>query len=303
MLIPCAKQDWLNHFDHPKLASVLLTFSCENKCIFCAAADQRCNATPGEHLATAAFEAWLDRCVAGGVKLLTFSGAGDPLTHPEIANLVRAVASCGIQPYAYTHAQRCDRAQAEELYQNGLHEALVSIHGHDSATHDRATRTPGSLARTLRGLGHLRSAGMRIQTNTVITILNVHSLSQVLEQLDVEEMAFSYPQFQGEAGVTCSVPYEQAARALRPVLAQAEIMGRPVTVENIPPCFIPYSEYQPMPDYPVLYKDRDLELTVRPSEVDKTKGLACKGCQHFDCPGIDLNYPYDFIPGAFRDHG
>jgi MoaA/NifB/PqqE/SkfB family radical SAM enzyme len=238
---------------------------------------------------------------------VVFSGAGDPLTHPDICSFIRAAIDLGIKPYCFTDAQECSPAQARALYSSGLRGILVSLHGPDAESHEAATCCVGSFLRTVRGLQALQDAGLRVQTNTVITIFNLGSLDRLVdrlvEELGVDEVAFSYPRIEGNAlkRTECIPAYEMVASPLRAELARLVAMGKPVTVENLPICYVPPNEYRPMPDYPVLYKDIDFDLTVRPSEVDMHHPPACDGCRlRQECAGIDELYPHPFLPGACR---
>ena len=305
MLISCTSVKWLAEFSAPKLATILLTYSCDNNCIFCGPATKRQPSVSGNMDSDLVFE-WIDRCSQNGVKIIVFSGAADPVAHPDIESFIKRTIALGIRPYSFTTAKHCSKEKVHSLYESGLHEILVSIHGHNPKIHEAATRTIGSYSKTLHGMNNLQSAGFRIQTNTVISSFNINFLSDIIDflidQLNVDALALSYPRFEGNAILNRkNIPsYADVAAKLLKELPRIRKKGKPVTIENIPPCHIPYSEYCPMPDYPIMYKDLEYDVTVRPSEVEMYWPSKCDGCR-IECPGIDQRYPYGFLPGVFRD--
>lgn len=305
MLISCTSVKWLAEFTAPKLATILLTYSCDNNCIFCGPANKRQPSVSGNMNSDLVIE-WIDRCSQNGVKIVVFSGAADPVTHPDIESFIKKTIVMGMRPYCFTTAKHCTKEKAHSLYESGLREILVSIHGHNAEVHESATRTKGSYGETLHGTNNLLSSGFKIQTNTVISTFNINFLSDMvdffIDRLNVDELAFSYPRFEGNAILNRkSIPlYADVTTKLLKELPRIHIKGKPVTIENIPPCYIPYSEYCPMPNFPIIYKDLEYDVTVRPSEVEMSFAEPCTDCGLKDvCLGFDRGYPYQFIPGRF----
>jgi MoaA/NifB/PqqE/SkfB family radical SAM enzyme len=290
------------------MATVLITFQCGNNCVFCGAAGKRGGDHGSGRLGADVVEAWLRRCAALGVRLVAFSGAGDPLAHPDFIRLVQATIALGMRPYAYTQAHFVEPRAVKALVGAGLREIAVSLHGASDSAHEAATRHPGSFACTLRGLRVLLDGGLRVQTNSVVTRFNLAEALPLVEflagRIGVHEMAFSYPRAEGNALTHSELfaTFREVARALRPALARLRAMGKDVTVENVPPCHLAPEEYLPLPDYEVMYKDEQHDLCLRPSQVEMHYPPACDGCSlRRVCPGVDRAYPFPFAAGPYRE--
>jgi len=306
MLISCRSTRWLATYPEPRLATILVTLHCDNDCIFCGAAEKRRREARGALDADLVAD-WLDRCAAARVRLVAFSGAGDPLSHPDIVSLVRKTVLLGMQPYLYTQAHQASPELVESLVKAGLREIAISVHAHDALSHDALTRNSGSFARTLQGMRVFLQAGVHVQTNSVLTQLNAERLAELVDLLageqGVHEMAFSYPRIEGNAHghLDLMVPFATIIRRLRPALARAQRIGNEVTVENIPHCYLRPEEYTPLPDYEVMYKDEQYDVALRPSDVEMHYPACCEGCCHRDmCPGFDRYYPFAFEAGPER---
>lgn len=306
MLISCQSTRWLSTLTAPRLATVLVTLHCTNDCVFCGAAEQRQN-RQSPVLPTSDVEAWLRRCAAAGVRLIAFSGAGDPLGHPDFLSFVQTAVALGMSPYVYTQAHGLQRKSVEAMVDAGMHEMAISVHGATPFSHDRATRQPESFERSLAGLKIALDAGLRVQTNSVITRLNAAETDALVDllagRMGVQEMAFSYPRMEGNAWKhrQLFLSYAEAADAIRPCLARLRAMGKDATVENIPPCHLAPTEYTPLPDYEVMYKDDQNDLCIRPSQVEMNYPSDCERCERrVTCPGIDCGYPFEFAAGPHR---
>jgi MoaA/NifB/PqqE/SkfB family radical SAM enzyme len=60
----------------------------------------------------------------------------------------------------------------------------VSIHGACAETHDRQTRVPGSFDRLIANIGHMKSAGIRVKANCVLTRWNEDEVAALLSLAD-----------------------------------------------------------------------------------------------------------------------
>lgn len=307
MLISCQATRWLSTLPQSRLATILVSLDCRNNCLFCGAADQRRNRQCGT-VDSKIVEAWLRHCAAAGVRLVAFSGAGDPLTHPDFLSFIETAVDLGMHPYAYTQAHCLQPRMVEIMVNNGLQEIAVSVHGANARSHEQATQQPGSFDRTLRGLRILLDGGLRVQTNSVVTRLNATETESLVDllagELGVHDMAFSYPRMEGNARAhrELFLSYAEAAHVIRPALARVRSMGKDATVENVPLCYLTTEEYTRLPDYEVMYKDEYHDLCVRPSQVEMHYLSDCEGCQRRpDCTGVDCGYPLSFTAGPHRE--
>lgn len=252
-----------------------------------------------------AITTWIDKCAANDVKVIAFSGAGEPLLNKAITKHIKHAVSLGINPFCYTSAVLVDEPCAQELRNAGLREILVSLHGHDAETHDALTGRPGSFQKTMNGLKNLKRAGFQVMTNTVMTRSNLPYLGDLVDlaqgRHQVDEMAFTYPELSESLALRMDIVpnYGTVKPPLERALDMLAVASVPVTVENMPHCIISRDSYVPMLDLPAFYKDLEHDLVARPSAYGKKKMTGCSCCPSFKvCAGIDENYPYDFEPGS-----
>jgi MoaA/NifB/PqqE/SkfB family radical SAM enzyme len=60
----------------------------------------------------------------------------------------------------------------------------VSIHGATAETHDRQTRVAGSFERLVANIGTMKSLGLRVKANSVLTRWNEHEIDELLALCD-----------------------------------------------------------------------------------------------------------------------
>jgi len=63
----------------------------------------------------------------------------------------------------------------------------VSIHGASGATHDRQTRVDGSFERLVANIRTMKSLGLRVKANSVLTRWNEHEVEDMLEAMGALE--------------------------------------------------------------------------------------------------------------------
>ena len=159
-----------------------LTDRCNERCIHCyAESSPDCNA----RLSREEIRRVLEEARALGNPVVQFTG-GDPLLHPH---LVFAVQTAHALEYPVI-----------EIYTNGLAlkpalmDALkpftpcfaLSVYAADAATHDRITRTPGSLRHTLEAIRRILDAGLELRIG-IISITGEAAGGEVGNQGMVDE--------------------------------------------------------------------------------------------------------------------
>lgn len=306
MLLTCRTADWLRMQSNPAMATVLLTYSCSNRCVFCGPSKKRNlpvgNLAHGDHVRT-----WMERCASGNAKVVVFSGAADPFTHKDLPSLVSYANQLNIRPFCYTQAHISQR-RAKEIWQAGLSEIMVSIHGHNAAVHDRNTRSPGSFDLTMRGLAYLQDAGLYTMSNTVVTRYNVTHLDEIVDMLafdhKVDEIALSFPRVEGSVrdNLNCIPSFDIAAEKIKSALQRLRLAGIRATVEYMPFCYLDPDTYVQMPDLDTFYLDNEHDIVIRPSQVEWHYPSCCGTCnwRTDGCYGVDQNLPFKFQPGEVR---
>ena len=117
-----------------------------------------------------------------------FTG-GEPTLHPQFLRLMMEFRKALPQlPFclltngrtlAYPSFARCLLAVVGAPFS-----AAVPVHGHDAATHDAVTRSPGSFSQTLEGLGNLfrfRRPGQEIEIRVILHKRTARHLERTLE--------------------------------------------------------------------------------------------------------------------------
>lgn len=112
--------------------------------------------------------------------VLILSG-GEPLYRADIFDLAAHGRDRGFRMALATNGTLVDRAVAQRIRATGFSRVAVSLDGAVPETHDSFRRLPGSHARALEGLRHLRDEGVSIQINSTIARHNVGELPRLLE--------------------------------------------------------------------------------------------------------------------------
>ena len=266
---------------------IRVLFQCNQSCRFCfvsthlpAAGDQ-------------AVEAAIRSAGAKGHKI-TLSG-GEPLLHPRIVHFVRLAKSVSTHPVLLqTNAIRLAQNDlAQQLFEAGLEEAFVSLHGATAEVSDAVTDAQGTFEKTVLGLDALIDAGIRTQINFVLCQANLSELKAWVTLLaDRWPAAFANISF--VAPSTDVVPREHALvpryEEVLPILAEAlELAARRgiqiggfESMCGIPLCLVPSSLAQ-FAELPIVPPGFDA------GEFIKTR--ACSECSLASrCFGIRRGY-------------
>jgi radical SAM protein with 4Fe4S-binding SPASM domain len=121
---------------------------------------------------------------------------GEPTLYPGFAAFVAEVARRDIPFTLFTNGRWQKPDDIIALARNtscvGM---LVSLHGHDAATHDAFTNTPGSFAETTQNIQRAAEAGITVHTNTVLNRHNANNTNVVGEIIMLSR----------QLGATCAV--------------------------------------------------------------------------------------------------
>ncbi|RPJ54849.1 MAG: radical SAM protein [Acidobacteria bacterium] len=107
--------------DHPVAAHLVVTRRCNLSCSYCNEFDTFSRPVPFEDL-----ERRVDRLAQMGTAIITLSG-GEPLLHPELDRLVRAIRQRGILATLLTNGTLLTAERIETLNRAGLDQLQISI--------------------------------------------------------------------------------------------------------------------------------------------------------------------------------
>jgi len=165
-----------------RLMSVLLelTYACNLDCTFC----YNDLARPGQELSLDQYRELLDDLAELGVLNLSLSG-GEPLAHPRFFDIASHARSLGFVIRLKTNGHAVKHAMAARI-RNEVDPFVieVSVHGATAGTHDRQTRVPGSFERLVANIRTMKSLGLRVKANSVLTRWNEHEVEGMLALYD-----------------------------------------------------------------------------------------------------------------------
>ena len=117
------------------------------------------------------------------VPTVSFTG-GEPTLRPDLPELIAYAKKRRLRTNLITNGRRCAaNGYVERLASAGLDSAQVSLEAADPAVHDVVVGRPGAWDATVRGLAHLKAAGIHVHTNTTINTLNRHHLLPLVDWL------------------------------------------------------------------------------------------------------------------------
>ena len=169
---------------HPHLSSAPaviaweVTRRCHLKCRHCRAA--ACDIPYENEFSTEECRRVIDNLAAFCQPVLIFTG-GEPMTRPDIYELIRYAADRGLKPVIAPCGQLLTPESVARLKEAGCLGASISLDAPDAAAHDAFRGTPGAFAGTLRGIACLREAGLPFQVNTTVTRLNADRLPEMID--------------------------------------------------------------------------------------------------------------------------
>jgi len=202
----------------PVAVTLELTGRCNFACRHCAVPDHR---VP-DGLTTDRLLLVLEELATMGALFLTFTG-GEPLMRRDWAQVATRARRLGFSLRLFTNASRVDEEAAELLA--GLPAAVeVSLYSLNPAVFEGITGVPGSLERTLAGVGRLLARGVQLTLKAPAMTVNRGDVAEV------EAYARSVgAAFQTDALIVCRDDSDPAPLSLRvPPLELGEYLRRQV---------------------------------------------------------------------------
>jgi radical SAM protein with 4Fe4S-binding SPASM domain len=186
----------------PSFYSLELTPVCNNRCPGCGNVfidAPRARGTNGKSLSPRilrinAWERILDT-IAPHAHRLSITG-GEPTLHPDFALIIAALEQRGIPFTLFSNGRWSDPSCLIELLGQAPHcsGVLISLHGADADAHEAFSGVPGSFAETVQHIRLAAQAGIRVQTNTVLTRNNAHQIEAIVhlaQSLGAERAVFN----------------------------------------------------------------------------------------------------------------
>ncbi len=139
-----------------------ITYRCNERCEHCYLDHD----DQGE-MTTAEIRGLLRELAHAGVFFLTLSG-GEPLMRRDCFEIIEYARSLRFNVKLKTNAVLIREKNARRLRALGVEQVQISVYSHRPEVHDGVTKLPGSLKRTLAGIGFLRAAGLKVTLANVL---------------------------------------------------------------------------------------------------------------------------------------
>ncbi len=160
-----------------KIISWNTTNACNMYCAHCYR-DAGCRAE--EELSTEEAKKLLREIAKAGFRIMIFSG-GEPLTRPDIIELVAYARGLGLIPVFGTNGTLIDRTMAQALKDAGACGMGISLDSLDPQKHDTFRSYPGGWTGAVRGMENCRAVGLPFQIHTTVMDWNQHELEAMTD--------------------------------------------------------------------------------------------------------------------------
>jgi heme b synthase len=153
-----------------------VTRACNLACKHCRA-EAQLEPSDGE-LSTEEAKALIDTFPETGSPIVIFTG-GEPLMRRDIFELVAHAKSKGLRCVMAPNGTLLTPENAARLKEAGIERCSISIDGPDAASHDALRGVEGAFDASLRGIQHLKNAGLEFQINTTVTRDNLSMFQDI----------------------------------------------------------------------------------------------------------------------------
>lgn len=166
----------------PKWVQVEINNTCNLNCVMCPreAMDRKVR-----HMTMEEFRDIADKCAEAGVPRLRLFLLGEPLLHPELADMIAYAKQLGIPSVEFnTNAALLDAAKTEAIIDAGLDEIVFSLDGTDAETYE-AIRVGGKFDEVMDNVEYFckrrKQKGAEKPRTTVQTIVMESTKEQMPE--------------------------------------------------------------------------------------------------------------------------
>ncbi len=153
-----------------------ITRSCNLACKHCRA-EARLKPYPGE-LSTEEAKALIDTFPETGNPIIIFTG-GEPLLRADVFELAAYATAKGLRCVMAPNGTLIDEKNTLKMVESGIQRCSISIDGPDAKSHDEFRGVPGAFNASMRGIEHLKNAGIEFQINTTVTKGNLAHFKEI----------------------------------------------------------------------------------------------------------------------------
>lgn len=167
-----------------------LTQRCNMACPYCYNDDHQVEMAP------ASCDKVIDNVISLGITQVAVTG-GEPTLHPSFWRIVDELSRAAVALCVSTNGSGLSGPEVARLASSGVIEVSLSIDSLEEADSGRLGQHPMGPRRLLRLIDHLKEAGLRVRTNTILlpgincTVAKAVRLYDALHELDVDRCAFA----------------------------------------------------------------------------------------------------------------
>jgi len=161
-----------------------LTHACNLNCVYCYGKSDK--PSPNE-LSTQELKKIIDELVEIHVFGIHFFG-GEPLLREDFFELLHYASKKGFKPSLTTNGTLVNYSVGKKLKAAGLRSATICIEGASPTSHDAIVGVPGAFKRSVNAIKTLKSLGIRVSMNFVMTKQTIREfprVAELAEKLDV----------------------------------------------------------------------------------------------------------------------
>ncbi|MCQ2060463.1 MAG: putative heme d1 biosynthesis radical SAM protein NirJ2 [Fibrobacter sp.] len=160
---------------------MIVSWMTTNKCnLTCKHCYQDAGESKSRELSTAEGLKLIDEIARAGFKIMIFSG-GEPLTRPDICELVAHAASKGLRPVFGTNGTLITREMAENLKKAGACAMGISIDSIDPKSHNEFRGLPNAFELTMAGIENCKAVGLPFQIHTTVMDWNQSEIFDIMD--------------------------------------------------------------------------------------------------------------------------
>ena len=154
-----------------------ITMKCNERCLHCYIPDSTKDKV--ESISFKQFCKLVDEFTTLGGKGLYISG-GEPLLHPSIMEMLTYIDSKGLKISLFSNLLLLNNEHVDLLSSINVQVVQTSVYSLDPTIHDRITRRPGSLSKTLKSVERLLHARIPMQISCPVMSLNRESIPELM---------------------------------------------------------------------------------------------------------------------------
>ncbi len=209
------------------------TNACNMYCKHCYR-DAGCKAQ--EELSTDEGKRLLEQIAKAGFKIMIFSG-GEPLTRPDIIELVEHAVKVGLRPVFGTNGTLITREMAQRLKDAGTMGVGISLDSMDKKKHDEFRSFPGGWEGAVQGMRNCRAVGLPFQIHTTVMDWNEAEIETITDFAVAEGAVAHHFFFLVPTGRAKTIEAESLrARSYEDVLTRIMKKQQEVSIELKPTC-------------------------------------------------------------------